>query len=48
MCVKVFEENVKSKLALDHRPGLSAVIAYLRPDDMLTAQEVGRLGRKPA
>lgn len=45
ICVKVFEEKVSGKLSLDQRPGLSEAIAYLRPDDMLTVQEVDRLGR---
>lgn len=45
ICVKVFEEKVSGKLTLDQRPGLSAAIDYLRPDDMLTVQEVDRLGR---
>jgi DNA invertase Pin-like site-specific DNA recombinase len=45
ICVKVFEEKVSGKLALDQRPGLSAAIDYLRPGDMLAVQEVDRLGR---
>lgn len=45
ICVKVFEEKVSGKLAVDNRPGLKAALDYLRPDDMLTVQEVDRLGR---
>lgn len=45
ICVRVFEEKVSGKLALDHRPGLQAAIDYLRDGDMLTVQEVDRLGR---
>lgn len=45
VCVKVFEEKVSGKLAVDKRPGLTAALDYLRPDDMLTVLEVDRLGR---
>ncbi|MFI0266109.1 recombinase family protein [Streptomyces luteogriseus] len=45
ICVKVFEEKVSGKLAVDDRPGLSAALGYLREGDMLTVQEVDRLGR---
>ncbi|MET9950139.1 recombinase family protein [Streptomyces sp. NPDC006339] len=45
ICVKVFEEKVSGKLAVDERPGLSAALDYLREGDMLTVQEVDRLGR---
>ncbi|WP_411815815.1 recombinase family protein [Gordonia sp. SND2] len=45
VCVKVFEEKVSGKLAVDKRPGLAAALEYLRPDDMLTVLEVDRLGR---
>lgn len=45
ICVKVFEEKVSGKLAVDERPGLSAALDYLRDGDMLTVQEVDRLGR---
>lgn len=45
ICVKVFEEKVSGKLSVDERPGLSAALAYLREGDMLTVQEVDRLGR---
>lgn len=45
ICVKVFEEKVSGKLAVADRPGLTAALAYLRPGDMLTVQEVDRLGR---
>lgn len=45
ICVKVFEEKVSGKLDVDARPGLREAIAYLRDGDMLTVQEVDRLGR---
>ena len=45
ICVKVFEEKVSGKLGVDDRPGLKAALDYLRPDDLLTVQEVDRLGR---
>lgn len=45
MCVKVFEEKVSGKLAVKDRPGLTAALDYLRDGDMLTVQEVDRLGR---
>ena len=45
ICVKVFEEKVSGKLAVKDRPGLNAALEYLRGDDMLTVQEVDRLGR---
>jgi DNA invertase Pin-like site-specific DNA recombinase len=45
ICVKVFEEKVSGKLAVDERPGLSAALGYLRDGDMLCVQEVDRLGR---
>ncbi|AEK36732.1 recombinase family protein [Corynebacterium variabile] len=47
ICIQVFEETVSGTLAVERRPGLTAALAYLRPDtdDMLTVQEVDRLGR---
>ncbi|PRI10507.1 recombinase family protein [Leucobacter massiliensis] len=45
ICVKVFEEKVSGKLAVDQRPGLQKAIEHLRDGDMLTVQEVDRLGR---
>jgi DNA invertase Pin-like site-specific DNA recombinase len=45
ICVKVFEEKVSGKLAVEDRPGLSAALDYLRDGDMLCVQEVDRLGR---
>lgn len=45
ICVRVFEEKVSGKLSVDQRPGLQAAIGYLREGDMLTVQEVDRLGR---
>ncbi|MEU0197978.1 MULTISPECIES: recombinase family protein [unclassified Streptomyces] len=44
-CVKIFEEKISGKLTVAERPGLSAALAYMRPGDMLTVQEVDRLGR---
>jgi DNA invertase Pin-like site-specific DNA recombinase len=45
ICLKVFEERISGKLAVDDRPGLTAALDYLRDGDMLTVQEVDRLGR---
>ncbi|MFD7609734.1 recombinase family protein [Streptomyces sp. NPDC059828] len=45
ICIKVFEEKVSGKLAVDERPGLSAALDYVREGDMLCVQEVDRLGR---
>lgn len=45
ICVQVFEEKVSGRLSADDRPGLTAALAYLRDEDMLTVQEVDRLGR---
>lgn len=45
ICLKVFEEKISGKLAVDDRPGLTAALEYLRDGDMLTVQEVDRLGR---
>lgn len=45
ICVKVFEEKISGKLAVDERPGLSAALDYVREGDMLAVQEVDRLGR---
>jgi DNA invertase Pin-like site-specific DNA recombinase len=45
ICIKVFEEKVSGKVRAEDRPGLSAALAYLRDGDMLTVQEVDRLGR---
>jgi len=45
LCVQVFEEKISGSLAVDARPTLAAAIDYLRPGDMLTVQEVDRLGR---
>lgn len=45
LCVKVFEEKISGTLAVDARPALTAAIDYMRPGDMLTVQEVDRLGR---
>ena len=45
LCARVFEEKVSGKLAVEDRPALTAAIDYMRPGDMLTVQEVDRLGR---
>ena len=45
ICLKVFEERISGKLAVDDRPGLTVALDYLRDGDMLTVQEVDRLGR---
>ncbi|MFE7485434.1 recombinase family protein [Streptomyces sp. NPDC057552] len=45
ICLKVFEEKISGKLAVDDRPTLKAALDYIREDDMLCVQEVDRLGR---
>ncbi|WP_223838521.1 recombinase family protein [Saccharopolyspora pogona] len=45
ICLKVFEEKISGKLAVDDRPRLTAALDYLRVGDMLCVQEVDRLGR---
>jgi DNA invertase Pin-like site-specific DNA recombinase len=45
ICLKVFEEKISGKLAVDDRPALKAAIEYIRTGDMLCVQEVDRLGR---
>ncbi|KID27777.1 DNA invertase Pin-like site-specific DNA recombinase [Prauserella rugosa] len=45
ICVRVFEEKISGRKRAADRPQLSAAVDYLRPDDMLTVQEVDRLGR---
>ncbi|MDQ2737238.1 MAG: recombinase family protein [Actinomycetota bacterium] len=45
ICDRVFEEKVSGKLAVDARPALATAIDYMRGGDMLTVQEVDRLGR---
>ncbi|MFE7535163.1 recombinase family protein [Streptomyces rhizosphaericola] len=45
ICLKVFEEKISGKLAVDDRPTLVAALDYIREDDMLCVQEVDRLGR---
>lgn len=45
VCLKVFEEKISGKLAVDDRPALKAALEYIRDDDMLCVQEVDRLGR---
>ncbi|MET9503842.1 recombinase family protein [Streptomyces sp. NPDC006622] len=44
ICLKVFEEKISGKLAVDDRPGPTAAIDHLRDGDMPTVQEVDRLG----
>lgn len=45
ICLKVFEEKVSGKLAADDRPALLAALSHVRDGDLLTVQEVDRLGR---
>lgn len=45
ICVRVFEERVSGKLAVDDRPGLKTAIDFMRDGEMLAVQEVDRLGR---
>lgn len=44
-CDRVFEEKVSGRLSIDKRPGLTAALDYLRPDDVLAVLDVKRLGR---
>ncbi|MFI6178941.1 recombinase family protein [Nonomuraea sp. NPDC051191] len=41
----VLEEKISGKLATDDRPVLLDALSYIRRGDMLTVQEVDRLGR---
>jgi hypothetical protein len=45
ICLKVFEEKISGKLATDDRPALLNALGHIRDGDMLTVQEVDRLGR---
>lgn len=45
ICLKVFEEKISGKLATDDRPALLDALSHVRSGDMLTVQEVDRLGR---
>ena len=45
ICLKVFEEKVSGKLTADDRPALLAALSHVRGGDLLTVQEVDRLGR---
>ncbi|MEV0632659.1 recombinase family protein [Nonomuraea wenchangensis] len=45
ICWKVFEEKTSGKLATDDRPDLLNALSYIRDGDLLTVQEVDRLGR---
>ncbi|WP_240778065.1 recombinase family protein [Nonomuraea basaltis] len=45
ICWKVFEEKSSGKLITDDRPALLNALAYIRDGDLLTVQEVDRLGR---
>jgi DNA invertase Pin-like site-specific DNA recombinase len=45
ICLKVFEEKISGKLNTDDRPVLLEALSHIRDGDMLTVQEVDRLGR---
>lgn len=45
ICWKVFEEKLSGKLNTDDRPALLDALSHIRDGDMLTVQEVDRLGR---
>jgi DNA invertase Pin-like site-specific DNA recombinase len=45
VCWKVFEEKISGKLATDDRPALLNALSHIRDGDLLTVQEVDRLGR---
>jgi len=44
-CVRVFEEKVSGKLAVDQRPGLREALDYMLENDMFAVKEVDRFGR---
>ena len=41
----MFEEKISGKLNTDDRPALLEALSHIRDGDMLTVQEVDRLGR---
>jgi DNA invertase Pin-like site-specific DNA recombinase len=45
ICLKVIEEKASGKLATSDRPELLTALSYIREGDLLTVQEVDRLGR---
>ena len=45
ICMKVFEEKTSGKLKTQDRPELQLALSYVREGDLLTVQEVDRLGR---
>ncbi|MEW9556209.1 recombinase family protein [Nonomuraea sp. NPDC050783] len=45
ICLKVIEEKASGKLATSDRPDLLTALSYIREGDLLTVQEVDRLGR---
>ena len=45
ICLRVFEEKISGKLNTDDRPALLEALSHIRDGDMLTVQEVDRLGR---
>ena len=45
ICWRVFEETASGKLATADRPDLLTALSYIREGDLLTVQEVDRLGR---
>lgn len=45
ICWKVVEEKASGKLATGDRPDLLHALSYIREGDLLTVQEVDRLGR---
>ncbi|MEV0404182.1 recombinase family protein [Actinoallomurus sp. NPDC050550] len=45
ICLKVFEEKISGKLNTHDRPALLDALSHIRDGDMLTVQEVDRLGR---
>jgi DNA invertase Pin-like site-specific DNA recombinase len=45
ICLRVIEERASGKLATSDRPDLLTALSYIREGDLLTVQEVDRLGR---
>ncbi|MGM9380545.1 recombinase family protein [Streptomyces antibioticus] len=44
-CIKIFEEKISGTVGHEQRPELSKALEHLRPGDMITVQEIDRLGR---
>lgn len=45
LCSQVFEERANRRRVIENRPALQAALDYMSPQDVLTVEKVGRLGR---